>query len=157
MLRTITAANRQCRCRRVPERSSGNHLRSTKRHYHIHVHARQWNFLDRNARRGNIARVTALSARSEGDVISCVNARMTLTAFCNRAKKFLRVKIYGRSDIRACYILHDCINCYSFFTFLKIYFTIFLIKLWIFFVKKNVEIYAKNLERSLLKGKFFKN
>lgn len=32
------------------ERSSGNHLCGTKRHYHIRVHARRWNFLDRNAR-----------------------------------------------------------------------------------------------------------
>lgn len=42
----------------------------------------------RDATRGNIARVTALSARSEADVISRVDARMDLTVFRDRAKKF---------------------------------------------------------------------
>jgi len=41
-----------------------------------------------DATRGNIARVTALSARSKADVISRVDARMSLTAFHDRSKNF---------------------------------------------------------------------
>lgn len=48
-----------------------------------------------DATRGNIARVTALSARSEADVISRVDARMSLTAFRDRAKKFHRIKMHA--------------------------------------------------------------
>lgn len=65
----------------------------------------------RDATRGNIARVTALSARSKADVISRVDARMGLTAFRDRAKKFHRIRMHGKSDTRI--YIYNFINRYS--------------------------------------------
>lgn len=52
-----------------------------------------------DATRGNIAHVTALSARNEADVISCVDARMDLTVFRDHAEKFHRIRMHGKSDL----------------------------------------------------------
>lgn len=128
----ITAADRQCR--RTPERSSGNHLCSTKRHYHIRVHARRWNFLDRNVR------CNARKHRARDGLERAKRGRCHLP--CRRSDGFLNCVPRSCEEIplnqnawkkRYIYI-HSFINCYSPW----ILFIVFLfIKLQLFHVKRS--------------------
>lgn len=99
----------------APERSSGNHLCGTKRHYHIRVHARRWNFLDRNARcnvrkhcardgleRAKRGRCHLPCRRSDG--FNCVS----------RSCEEIPLNQSARNEWVICIYIRDSINCYNF-------------------------------------------
>lgn len=121
--------------------------------YCVHVFMRggeiSW-IATRDATRGNNARVTALSARSQADVISRVDARMGLTAFRDRAEKFHRIKMHGKSNTPI--YIHNFINRYSLSTLSIISFY----KSRDFSRKKVIRKYPWT-EKSLLRDKLFKN